>query len=1015
MCRMKKHLKRITTKQDLTAISRDTPDIFDAITADSFFFDSPQDLVIHSDASLWQRLCILHAGDECNPEQFAWNLFHIALMTFDIHPLAEWLNGVLDTFMTDEHLALLPAELRFRLSGAKSCALMSPASQDPFHFSEPALSWTMQALEYNFKESDFHFWIQLEYNLCHYLTIQVRGNLKNHIDRCLNRSRALLSTIQNTSGAQQNILWNVHNIIGIAYSQRHTGNQTENIERSIHHHLLALDLATNESSAKCGSLYNNIGLMYQQRIAGDHAENIENSIEFLNKALAEHRKDGQRFLAAQTLTNLGVSFCERLFGNHQDNIRRAIKLYRTALRYMDSETHAGFRAWTLHNLGVAYQFLSAGRGGINQEHALESYHRALEFRNKDTMPWDWLLTTHNLAELYSIRKRGDRRRNSETAIHLIEDALTVIPLETSPMLWAKTNVHLGTIWSRYQNGNSRFNLEKSAGFFTTALKHLESAALPLQTREAALRLGRVFLRLNRSSNAEKSLRVAARADASRYQQMFMNPSRMREIESGSEIYFLMAESLARQEKHVEALQWMEKGKSRMLNERFRLDETAFRQLPGQRQKEYLELAGRLHSLQYEHFVPGKNVKTLIDKTRKTRDRLERLIEAIRNEHPEFMRNRADSCDDMAKPTEDECFIIYNITDLGTRIFVASTHNGNIFIHSVFNDSFNRENLNGFIRRWSAAKQRVQFDPSIEKIEMWSHFMLKTMKRLSFHLFEPVKNQVHLIKPKHIVFVPHLSLHMLPLHLMPLSRSRSAGLLIDRYSISYIPSLTIGGFSRRRKKHPPSAPLVAISNPTLDLAWADRETRSIRRVFRGFRTVLLKGQNAQREAVESAMTSAAYIHFAGHARFNAIEPYRSYLALAPPSGVRQKPSQTRLITHTISSDPLYLIDIYRKLRFEHHPLVVLSCCESGLIKESISNDEFAGFSAGFLSSGARTVLSSLWVVDDQVTCELMEQFYRNHIQRSMTPSEALRQAQLAIRSRSKYVHPFYWAAFKMNGF
>jgi CHAT domain-containing protein len=1012
---MKDILRQITTKQELIHISNDAPDVWNAVMADETLFEAPPGLTIPPDASLWHRLCFLHSGSEHDLERHAWNLFYIAMITFDTERLASWLNALLDAFMTNECLVSLPPELRCRLLGAKSCALKLPASKNPFQYAESALSFTMQALEYNFRNSDFHFWVQLEYNRCFYLNIQTKGNLKDHIDRSLNLSLSLLKTVHNAPGISGRLIRDIHNAIGIAYSQRHGGNQTDNIEQSIHHHQMALELALNDSSAECGPLYNNIGLMYRQRIAGDYADNIETSIHYLDNALAAHLKTGRHLLIAQTLTNLGVSYCERLFGNRKDNLDKAIEFYRRALEYMDPEKHAGFRAWTQNNLGVAYQLLPAGRDGINQERALNSFRRALDFRKKESTPWDWLLTTLNLSKLYSERHRGNHRRNCEKAMQLMDGALDVIPRDISPLLWAKTNITLGIIWSRYLTGNERVNLEKAAGHFMAALDVLKSAALPVETRDAALWLGRVMIRLERFSDAEDALHIAARADASRYRQMFMNLSRIREIESGSELYFLMAESLARQGNDTNALLWLEKGKSRVLTEQLRMDEAIFQELPRQRQHDCLELTAKLNSLQFEHFIPGKDVKPIVDETRRIHDELNRFIEAIRDEHPEFMRVGDHSDDAVETPAKGECVIEYNITNIGTRIFIVFSQNGKRCVRSVFNGAFKRNDLNSFIKTWMAEKTRVHTDSSAENIDAWSRFMLKKMKTLSIHLFEPVRNSVDALEPRCLVFVPHLSLHMLPLHLMPVSRSRLSELLIDTYSISYLPSLTTGGLCRRKESLTDAASVVGISNPTLDLAWADCETDRILRLFSDSRTVLLRGQDAHRNAVGDAMTSAAYIHFAGHARFDAAEPYNSYLALASPSDQQQEPAQTRLISHTITSDPLYLADIYRTLHLDHHPLVVLSCCESGHTTESDNNDEFIGFAAGFMSSGARAVMSSLWLVDDQATCELMELFYRNHIQCGMKASDALRRAQLDIRSQSKYALPYYWAAFKMNGF
>jgi CHAT domain-containing protein len=91
------------------------------------------------------------------------------------------------------------------------------------------------------------------------------------------------------------------------------------------------------------------------------------------------------------------------------------------------------------------------------------------------------------------------------------------------------------------------------------------------------------------------------------------------------------------------------------------------------------------------------------------------------------------------------------------------------------------------------------------------------------------------------------------------------------------------------------------------------------------------------------------------------------------------------------------------------LVTLSACETALGKVA-TGDDVVGFTRGFLYAGARSLISSLWQVDDQATRDLMVAFYSNL--QSMTKDEALRQAQLKVKKQ--YQHPYYWAAFVLTG-
>ena len=75
------------------------------------------------------------------------------------------------------------------------------------------------------------------------------------------------------------------------------------------------------------------------------------------------------------------------------------------------------------------------------------------------------------------------------------------------------------------------------------------------------------------------------------------------------------------------------------------------------------------------------------------------------------------------------------------------------------------------------------------------------------------------------------------------------------------------------------------------------------------------------------------------------------------------------------------------------LVVLSACQTGL--GEITGDGVFGLQRGFKKAGAKTLLMSLWKVDDQATQLLMTRFYANLVG-GRSKAEALREAQQYVR-------------------
>lgn len=102
-----------------------------------------------------------------------------------------------------------------------------------------------------------------------------------------------------------------------------------------------------------------------------------------------------------------------------------------------------------------------------------------------------------------------------------------------------------------------------------------------------------------------------------------------------------------------------------------------------------------------------------------------------------------------------------------------------------------------------------------------------------------------------------------------------------------------------------------------------------------------------------------------------------------------------------------------------PLVMLSACETGLGKEK-RGEGVMGLTRAFMYAGAPTVGVSLWSVPDKSTAELMTDFYKRLLATpaggaaTVSPSAAMRDAQLAMISGKKYSAPLYWAPFVLVG-
>ena len=163
--------------------------------------------------------------------------------------------------------------------------------------------------------------------------------------------------------------------------------------------------------------------------------------------------------------------------------------------------------------------------------------------------------------------------------------------------------------------------------------------------------------------------------------------------------------------------------------------------------------------------------------------------------------------------------------------------------------------------------------------------------------------------------------------------------------------------------------------------------------------LLTGDNATESAVKRAVNHRV-IHMAVHAIASELYPARAAVVLLsdPAKGEDGFLQASEIVQLRLDAD-----------------LVVLSACDTA-IGPIQGQEGIANLSKAFLLAGARTVISTLWSVDDDSAFYLMKQLYRELAQGS-SASDALAAAKrtmLKTFGQSRLV-PYYWAGFTAEGF
>jgi hypothetical protein len=97
--------------------------------------------------------------------------------------------------------------------------------------------------------------------------------------------------------------------------------------------------------------------------------------------------------------------------------------------------------------------------------------------------------------------------------------------------------------------------------------------------------------------------------------------------------------------------------------------------------------------------------------------------------------------------------------------------------------------------------------------------------------------------------------------------------------------------------------------------------------------------------------------------------------------------------------------------------VLSACETG-VGDVLAGEGVFGVRRAFQVAGARTLIMSLWGVEDASTRRWMKALYESRLREGLSTAEAVRAADVKVlswrRANKLSTHPFYWAGFVAAG-
>jgi CHAT domain-containing protein len=262
---------------------------------------------------------------------------------------------------------------------------------------------------------------------------------------------------------------------------------------------------------------------------------------------------------------------------------------------------------------------------------------------------------------------------------------------------------------------------------------------------------------------------------------------------------------------------------------------------------------------------------------------------------------------------------------------------------------------------------------------------ESLKQLGQSLIAPFQDK--LSGADTLIIIPHGPLHALPFHALRLDDCY----LIEKWNVSYAPSAAVLKFCWNKptqtQNHLPFSgkPLLA-GVPDERAHHVTEEIQTLAKQFKEAEVLL--GEQVTFERVRQSVTECGVFHLAAHGLFRPEAPLLSSI---------------RLHDRWLAVQDIY--DLQLKAI-----LVVLSACETGLGHDA-GGDDLVGLVRGFLHAGARSLIVSLWMVDDESMTRLVTEFYTRWLAGS-PKSQALRQAQLGLMAIHE--HPYFWAPLILVG-
>jgi len=703
---------------------------------------------------------------------------------------------------------------------------------------------------------------------------------------------------------------------------------------------------------------------------------FQKSSKYLLDALDSARELQNNVKTASILNQFG-SLYEKKAGisKNKSDYSKALEYYKESLHLFKTEGKRGLEIMALNNIGNIYTALKM------YPEALNNFRLGLEkMKNSDEQQLLGMLLT-NIGDI-----QLELQNYKEAEIQYLEALKIGEKLESSSILWrinfglAKTNEKL----KKY---------DFSISYYLEAIKEIEHVR------------GKLVLDVDESGYIHSKLDV--------YEHLL-------------NLYFTLYSLESDNEYGAEMFLTAEKGKARsFLNNLEDSEISVSKKISDEYEKRELEITNRISTFLEQQLSIGDNASS--SEVKRIEKELLQAEDDYTNLLNQMLLEKVNISNVISPKPFNLNYLQNRYLDPKTVLIEYSLGEDKSFIFFVSKNSFEIFELpsHSKIKDSIKAYLKVLTNPSQE-----NYIVQKASRRLYLELFAPLDE----IMPEdvtNLIIIPDGILYYLPFETLlssPQDRLNGENYLISRFAISYMPSASSLLFLDNKKINKPyPKELLIFGNPDysiqsssmmkdqknsmemlyeiyenqgyqfLPLPYSRKEIKKISGYFPKKKTDIFLSKEASENTIKHlSLGDYRVIHFACHSFLDETFPMRSALVLSLDENFKED--------GFLKVREIYNFDL-------NSELVVLSACRTGQGKME-GSDGVLGLPRIFFYAGAKSVVSTLWGINDRSTVDFMNYFYRG-LAEGKSKAQAMRMAKIRMM-KSKYSHPYYWGAFILNG-